>query len=60
MEMEVKRLHNEVLTLKAAIEEAINKAQKSTDGLNGIPRSGLVSNKDFALTHMNAGSEVVG
>ena len=58
--MEVKRLHDEVVTLKTAIEEAINKGQKSVDDLNGIPGSGLVSNKDFALTHMNAGSGVVG
>ena len=60
MELEVKRLHEEVVTLKTAIEEAINKGQKSLGDLNDIPRSGLVSNKDFALTHMNAGSEVVG
>ena len=59
MEMEVKRLHDEVVALKTAIEEAINKGQKSVDDLNGIPRSGLVSNKDFALTHMNTGSGVV-
>jgi hypothetical protein len=60
LEMEVKRLHEEVVTLKAAIEEAINKGQKSLDDLNDIPRSGLVSSKDFALTHMNPGSGVVG
>ena len=60
LEIEVKRLHDEVATLKTAIEEAIREGQKSTDGLNDISRSGLVSNKDFTLTHMNAGSEVVG
>ena len=64
MEMEGKRLHDEVAILKtaieAAIEEAINKGQKSVDDLNGIPKSGRVSNKDFALTHMNIGSGVVG
>ena len=43
--MEVKRLHDEVVTLKTAIEEAINRGQKSTDDLNGIPRSGLVSKR---------------
>ena len=58
--MEVKRLHDEVLTLKTAIEEAINKGQKSMDDLKGIPKSNLVSNKDLAVTHMNAGSGVVG
>ena len=58
--MEVERLHDEVVALKTAIEEAINKGQKSMDDLNDIPRSGPVSNKDFALTHMNAGSGVAG
>jgi len=43
LEMEVERLHDEVVTLKAAIEEAIREGQKSMDGLNDIPRSGLVS-----------------
>ena len=64
MEMEGKRLHDEVATLKAAIvaaiEEAIKNGQKSLDDLKDIPEVGLVSNKDFALTHMNAGSGVVG
>ena len=64
MEIEVKRLHDEVATLKAAIEaaieEAIRNGQKSVDGLNDIPGSTQVSNKDFALTHINADSEVVG
>jgi hypothetical protein len=58
--MEVERLHDEVAILKTAIEEAIREGQKSRDGLNDISRCGLVSNKDFALTHMNAGWEVVG
>jgi hypothetical protein len=60
LEMELKRLHDEVVTLKAAIEEAINKGQKSVDDVNDIPSSSLVSNEDFTLTHMNAGSEFVG
>jgi hypothetical protein len=60
LEMEVKRLRDEVATLKTAIEEAIREGQKSTDNLNYISRSGLVSNKDFAITHISAGSEVVG
>jgi len=45
LEMEGKRLHDEVVTLKTAIEEAINEGQKSMDDLNDIPRSGLVSKK---------------
>ena len=64
MEIEVKRLHDEVTTLKAAIEaaieEAIRNGQKSVDGLNDIPDSDLVSNKEFALTQINADSGVVG
>jgi len=64
LEIEVKRLHDEVATLtvaiKAAIEEAIRNGQKSVDGLNDIPGSDLVSNKEFALTQVNAGSGVVG
>jgi len=62
--MEGKRLHDEVATLKAAIEAAIeaaiNKRPKSIDDLNDISGSGLVSNEDFALTCVNAGSGVVG
>ena len=45
MKMEVKRLHDEVVTLKTAIEEAIREGQKSMDDLNDIPRSGLVSKR---------------
>jgi hypothetical protein len=60
VEMEVKCLCDDVVTLKTAIEEAIIKGQKSLDGLNDIPRSGLVCNEDFALTCVNAGSGVVG
>ncbi len=58
--MEGKRLQDEFLTLKTAIEEAIIKGQKSVAGLDDIPDSGLVSNEDFALTCVNAGSGVVG
>jgi hypothetical protein len=58
--MEVKRLHDEVAILKTAIEEAIKNGQKSIDDLNDISGASLVSNKDFDLTHMNAGSGVVG
>ena len=64
MEIEVKRLHDEVTTLtaaiEAAIEEAIRNGQKSVEGLNDLPGSDLVSNKDFALTQINADSGVVG
>jgi hypothetical protein len=60
VEIEAKRLQDEFVTLKTAIEEAIIKGQKSRGGLSDIPGSGLVSNEDFVLTSMNAGSEVVG
>jgi hypothetical protein len=45
LKMEVERLHDEVVTLKTAIEEAINKGQKSGDDFKDIPRSGLVSKR---------------
>jgi hypothetical protein len=43
LEMEVEHLHDEVVTLKTAIEEAILEGQKSMDDLNDIPKSGLIS-----------------
>ena len=60
MEMEVESLHDDVATLKTAIEEAIIKGQKSMGDLNDILGSGLVSNEDFVLTCVNEGSGVVG
>jgi len=64
LEIEVKRLADEVATLtaaiEAAIEEAIKNGQKSVDGPDNTPGSNQVSDKDFALTHMNAGSGNVG
>jgi hypothetical protein len=60
LEMEVKCLYDDVVTLKTAIEEAIIKGQKSVAVLSDIPESDLVSNEDFALTCVNAGSGVVG
>ena len=60
LEIEVKCLYDDVATLKTAIEEAIIKGQKSVAVLSDIPESDLVSNEDFALTCVNAGSGVVG
>jgi len=60
LEVEAKRLQDEFVTLKMAIEEAIIKGQKSVAILGDIPESDLVSDEDFALTHMNGGSGVVG
>jgi hypothetical protein len=48
LEREVKHLHDEVVTLKTAIEEAINKGQKSLDALDDIPKSGLVSKRTLS------------
>jgi len=60
VEIEAKRLEDEFVILKTAIEEAIIKGQKTGGGLSDIPGSGLVSNEDFALTSVNTGSGVVG
>ena len=64
MQIEVKRLHDEIVTLtaaiEAAIEEAIKNGQKSVDGCNETPRSRQVSSKDFAHTRIDVGSQVVG
>ena len=58
--MEAERLQKEFVTLKIAIEEAINKGQKSKADLNDVPGSGLVPNEHFTRAHMNAGSGIVG
>jgi hypothetical protein len=64
LKIEVKRLEDEVATLtaafEAAIEEAIRNGQKSVDGCEDTPRSDQVSDKEFAPTQMNSGSRVVG
>jgi len=58
--MEVKYLHDDVMTLKMAIEEAIIRGQKSRAGLSDIPELRLVPDEDSALTCVNTGSGVVG
>jgi hypothetical protein len=60
VETEVKRLQDEVVILKTAIEEAIREGQKSVDDIKGITRSGPVSNKKSAPTRTNAGSRTAG
>lgn len=64
METEVKRLHDEVVTLtaaiEAAIEEAIKNGQKSVVSRNETPVSRQGSNKDLADTRIEIGSKVVG
>jgi hypothetical protein len=59
LEKDGKRFQDDVAALKTAIEEAINKGQKSVDGLSNVRRSGLVSHKDFALPRTNSGSRTV-
>ena len=62
MELEVERLHDEVVTLKTAIEEAIREGQKSVDDINDIPKSGVVSKRTLPSPTIKqvASSEVVG
>jgi hypothetical protein len=45
LEAEVVSLHDEVVTLKMAIEKAIRQGQRSMDDLGDIRRPGLVSNR---------------
>jgi len=56
LEKDGKSLQEDVVTLKTAIEEAINKGQQSLDNLNDIPESGPVSHKKSAPTRVKAGS----
>jgi hypothetical protein len=60
LEMEVKCLYDEVVTLKMAIEEAIIKGQKSSALLSDTPEYGAVFDEDFALTCGEACPGVVG
>jgi hypothetical protein len=60
LETEVKCLEDEVVILKTAIEEAIIKGQKSIGSLSDTLGSDLVSDDDFALTRVHAGSGIVG
>ena len=60
MKVEVKSLQDQFVTLKKAVEGAINKGQKSIDDFNDISTSGLVLNKGLAINYRNVGSGVVG
>ncbi len=60
METETERLRYEFVTLKAALEEAMNKGHKSIQHLDDIARLGFAFNRDFAITYMNGGSGIVG
>ena len=60
MEMEVKSLYDDVMTLKIAIEEAIMRGQKSFGVLSDITESGMISDEESDLISVNGGSGVVG
>ncbi|NWF78195.1 MAG: hypothetical protein HXY36_06375 [Chloroflexi bacterium] len=60
VEPEAKRLYDEVIVLKTAIEEAIMNGQKSLPDLKDTPEPRLVSHGDLALTCAKRNSEVVG
>jgi hypothetical protein len=60
LETEVKCLYDEVVTLKAAIEEAIVKGQKSFGALDDIAELGMTPDDEPDLNDMNRGSGLVG
>ena len=60
METEGKSLHDEVLTLKMAIEEAIIKGQKIFGTLSDITESGTTVDEELDLVDVNGGSGLVG
>ena len=60
MEMEVKYLHDEVLTLKMAIEEAIIKGQKAFGVLTDTRRSGAADDDELDPIDVKGGSGRVG
>ena len=60
METEVKCLYDEVLTLKAAIEEAIIKGQKAFGTLSGGTESGMTTDEELDPVDVQQGSRLVG
>jgi hypothetical protein len=60
VDMEVKYLQDEVMTLRMAIEEAIMKGQKSFGALGDIAESHMTSDEELDPSDMNGGSGVVG
>jgi len=60
LQTEAKSLRDDVMTLKAAIEEAIMKGQKSTAGPSDAPSSGLILNEGFPPDYGNASPGIVG
>jgi hypothetical protein len=60
LETEVKCLHDEVLILKRAIEDAIIKGQRSFGALCDITESGVISDEELDLVNVNRDPGVVG
>ena len=60
LETDVKCLHDEVLTLKTAIEEAIIKGQKAFGTLSDSTESGMTADEELDLIDASGGSGLVG
>jgi hypothetical protein len=60
LEIQVRSLNDDVMTLKAAIEEAIIRGQKSVAGLKDACQAGVVSDEDFARHCAESSPGVVG
>jgi hypothetical protein len=60
LEIEAKRLQDEFVALKLAIEEAIAKGQRSRPGFREIPGRTLVLDKTSVLARVRARPGVVG
>lgn len=60
LETEVKYLHDEIMTLKTAIEEAIIKGQNSLDPVSDVPESDVAFEENLAVTCADAVPGTVG
>jgi hypothetical protein len=60
MEIEEKRLHDEFVTLKLAIEQAIAKGRGSTSGFGEVPGHTLISNQDTITAQAKARPGIIG
>ncbi len=60
LETEVKCLYDEILALKAAIEEAIVKGQKAFGALTDTTESGMTADEELGLADIKGGSGLVG
>jgi hypothetical protein len=60
MEIEEKRLHDEFVTLKLAIEQAIVKGRGSVGGFNEVLGHTLISDEDNITARAKAGPRIIG